>query len=140
MSGMVAASFIEDAGGSIHYELCTLWVADAELVAVTLVLLRIGLCRGQIMFHQLEIVTVVAKTVNTTIAIVNAKFGPGWNPACELAARRENTSNCVLPALTLCLEPVVVLPCLSCICGSIGDILRAVIPLYSSSCIVLCFP
>jgi len=140
MSGMVAASFIEDAGASIHNELCTLWVVDAELVAVIFVLVLVGLCCSQIMFHQFEIVTVVAKIVNTAIAIFDAKFGPGWNPAHELTTLRENTSDCVLPALTLCLELVVVLPCLACICRSIGDVLRAVLPVYSSSCIVFCFP
>lgn len=46
-------------------------------------------------------VKIVAETVNTAVAILDRELAPGWNPARELAALRENTSNCVLPALTL---------------------------------------
>lgn len=138
---MVAASFIEDAGASIQNELCALWVADAKLVAVILVFVFVERCRRQIMFRKyLEIVTVVAEKVNTTIAILDVEFGPGWNPTGELAALRRNTSYWVLSALAFCLETIVVLPCLASICWSVGNILRAVCPLDSSSCIVFCFP
>ena len=141
MSGMVAASSIEDAGATIQNELCALWVADAKLIAVILVFVFIRLCGRQIMFRKyLEIVTVVAEMVNTAIAILDVEFGPGWNPTGELAALGQNTSYWVLSALAFCLEPIIVLPCLAGICWSVGYILCAVIPLDSSSCIVFCFP